>query len=183
MADCKIQLNPEELSAIVRVAVAAKSFLVFGMGYDSRLWEQCCRHVVLVEDDPVWLNAIKLTLPPSARILRTSYQTTVENWAAEIAQVPEFQDYDYLSTAYGRFEAVLVDGPKGYKPEHPGRLQSISCGAMLCSKHLFIHDIDRPLEQAALKRFCNGFRLAGIIGRLAHLIADSPSSKPGNAES
>src|SRR5690606_27286497 len=49
-----------------------------------------------------------------------------------------------------KWDVILVDGPQGYKPQHPGRALPIWWAAQLRSPHthVFVDDYNRPLEQS-----------------------------------
>jgi hypothetical protein len=48
-----------------------------------------------------------------------------------------------------RWDVIVIDGPPGYLPGHPGRALPITWTYRLQHRgmHIFLHDYDRPLER------------------------------------
>jgi hypothetical protein len=61
------------------------------------------------------------------------------------------------------WDVIFVDGPMGWRPEHPGRRASIRAAATLAGRGswVFVHDYDRPIERASCEEF---------LGKPAHTV-------------
>ena len=106
------------------------NLLVFGLGRDSELWSEANREgtTVFLEDVPDWFRQV-----PNARSFLVNYSNLA---LPEIVQ-------------QAKWDVILVDGPMGFLPEHPGRGKSIEAAATLIASNgiVFIHDFDRPAER------------------------------------
>jgi hypothetical protein len=150
-------LSQEEYCEIAQTIVdrAPCRVLIFGLGKDSALWLRCNRDgtTKFVEDSDNWIekttNDVRvenLQLP----VVKVRYFTKQALWKEEIRGnlgVPQ------LSSELP-YDVILVDGPLGCSPNVPGRLQSIFEAGRLCAKGgvIFVHDMDRPLEQGATQQ-------------------------------
>ena len=117
------------LGAILRSAPAR--VLIFGQGRDSELWTEGNKGgvTVFLEDVAKWFREI-----PNAESHLVTYPGLV---------VP-----DHVRQV--SWDIILVDGPRGCKPEHPGRGESIRASSELVATDgiVFVHDYDRPAERS-----------------------------------
>lgn len=128
------QMTAEEYETVGRAikAVAPANIVVFGAGRDTKLW---CRinhsgRTLIFEDDPKWIpkgvgEPYLVSYTPSGCV-------------------------DGLPDILPAVALVLVDGPKGYRPEHPGRFGSIRVAAAIRGENgstVLVHDCHRPSEQ------------------------------------
>ena len=120
------------LGAILRSAPAR--VLIFGQGRDSDLWTEGNKGgtTVFLEDVAKWFREI-----PNAESHLVTYPGLV---------VP-----DHVRQV--SWNVILVDGPRGFKTEHPGRGESIRAASELVAPDgiVFVHDYDRPAERS----FCD----------------------------
>jgi hypothetical protein len=60
-----------------------------------------------------------------------------------------------------RWDVILVDGPTGHKDGQPGRMKSIYAASTLVAPGgcVFVHDCERPAEQAFASRYLGDDRL------------------------
>ncbi|KAK7395913.1 hypothetical protein VNO78_16517 [Psophocarpus tetragonolobus] len=173
-------------------SIAPCNFLVFGLGHDSLMWDSFNPRgtTLFLEEDPKWtLSAIKrfpvlrahtvryTTRLTDARSLLSSYKQDClsanlptshplkSNWRCKLAlsQLP--------NNVYDRdWDVIMIDGPRGYFDEAPGRMAVIYSVAMMARgrrksgvTHVFLHDIDREVEKEYAKEFlCMKFRVGGI---------------------
>lgn len=106
------------------------NLLVFGQGNDSDLWTYLNRQgrTVFLENVKEWFRPIR-----GAESFLVQYPGLV---------LPE--------CLTGRhWNLIIVDGPLGWKPEHPGRKESIQAASELVAVKglVFVHDYDRPAER------------------------------------
>jgi glucuronoxylan 4-O-methyltransferase len=120
------------MGLIVRAAPA--NVLVFGLGRDSELWLYLNRNgrTVFLENNAEWFHPVS-----GAECYLVNYPGLT---------LPE-------SVQPGDWDIVFVDGPAGWRPEHPGRRESIRAAASLVKRPggiVCLHDYDRAAEQ----QFC-----------------------------
>lgn len=122
------------LGALLRTAPT--NLLVFGLGRDSDLWAVANRggRTAFLEDVAEWFRDV-----PGAETHLVGYPGLA---------IPE-------AVRAVRWDVILVDGPMGFKPEHPGRGESIRAAAELAAAGgvVFVHDYDRPAEREFAGRY------------------------------
>lgn len=117
--------------------------VVFGAGYDTKLWAECNQggETVVIENQPNWIRHAQGV--PGVRVIPVSYSSTVGQGLSVDRNVIE-----WLEPAPPRPTIVIVDGPAGYARQTPGRVGPIRWAA----KHVvpgglvFVHDYHRSLE-------------------------------------
>lgn len=73
------------------------------------------------------------------------------------------------------WDMIMVDAPRGYFAEAPGRMAAIYSAAVMARNrrkpgltHVFLHDVDRRVEKMYAEKFlCNKYRVKHV-GRLWH---------------
>jgi len=113
------------------LARAPVNALVFGLGADSDLWAWANQggRTVFLEDRIEWLKAVA---------------------GAECHQV-KYPGFELPPTLSGvAWDVIFVDGPMGWRPEQPGRRESIRAAAALAraGSWVFVHDYNRPNDRA-----------------------------------
>lgn len=112
------------------------NLLIFGQGSDSELWSWLNRagSTVFLENCVEWFRQINHA---------ESHLVTYPNLS-----VPE-------RVSSQSWDLVFVDGPMGWKPEHPGRRESIKAASRLTTPGgwVVVHDYNRDAE----RRFCNEY--------------------------
>lgn len=145
-------LHDVEIEAII-AAVQARpggSFLVFGCGNDSRLWERVntAGRTVFLEHHPQWAGDVAASI--QSEVILVSYWTQRAQWA-DLLDQPERLVMDLPpSVRDHQWDVVFVDGPTGFDDSTPGRMQSIFEASRLVSAGgmVFVHDCERPVEAA-----------------------------------
>jgi uncharacterized protein (TIGR01627 family) len=137
--------------------------LVFGAGRNTELYmgANVGGRTVVLERHPAWIDAVR---PLGCEVVRVVYQTRVRNGLVEpcpplrvegtTASSNSLEDVLGWLLEEG-WDVILVDGPEGYRPDDPGRQQSIALAARLArpGTTVFLHDGDRPLERACAARY------------------------------
>lgn len=189
------QQTPRELSITARVLDARSpcNFLVFGLGYDSLFWNTLNYggRTVFLEEDKDWIAQIARK-HPELKAYHVQYSTAVtqaddllayarsgecrpsglelETSACKLAlkNLPP----EVYSTEW---DAIMIDAPRGYFPEAPGRMTAIySAGVMARNRKregntdIFVHDVDRAVEEKYSKAFLCENNLVEFEGRLWH---------------
>jgi hypothetical protein len=133
----------------------APRLLVFGAGHDSKLWcnENRAGTTVFIEDVPRW--AKRARSETHGRVVLVKYDT-VRAQAQELLDRPERLVLDLPGDlAAQRFDVIVVDAPKGFADDRPGRMQSIYMSSVLshARSHVFVDDIGRRVERLYADRY------------------------------
>ena len=155
----EIQLSTNQLIAVMTVVKrkAPCKLLVFGLGYDSVLWSRLNRRgvTVFLEDNEEWYQKItKRSKSLEAFLVR--YNTRRSEWKTLLQSPSLLQMALPAVVEKDKWDVILVDGPAGGESEKaPGRMKSIFLSAQLVkdSGDVFVHDAQRPIEDA----YCNAF--------------------------
>jgi hypothetical protein len=157
LSDIQIMWIADTLHMVYSINNKRPSMLIFGLGNDSPLWEtvNCNGRTVFVEDDVEWITTVS-TKSPSLEIHHLEYNSRVEH-ALEFLENPvEIKIDDSVDTEC--FDVVLIDAPKGYAPDHPGRMipaYYTSQNARKCktASVVFLHDVGRQVEQLIAEHY------------------------------
>ncbi len=119
--------------------------LVFGAGFDAPFWEKVTRHLTILEDDPEWVHHGEV------ETIQVSYRGCIGfplDHPDTILKQIEHLNRDW--------NAILVDGPRGYAAGHPGREESIYAAAEFRARSgaaVLVHDYERDWERSCCDRF------------------------------
>lgn len=191
------QQTPKELSITARVLEARSpcNFLVYGLGYDSLFWSTLNYggRTVFLEEDRDWISQIARK-HPELKAYHVQYSTEVTQADDLLAYArsgecrPSGQSLE-LETSVCKlalknlppevysteWDAIMIDAPRGYFPEAPGRMTAIySAGIMARNRKkegntdIFVHDVDRPVEEKYSKAFLCENNLVEFEGKLWH---------------
>ena len=170
---CQLSINEYTYLVGVLKRSSPCNMLVFGLGNDSTLWHQLNPQgkTVFLEHNPEWFEKI-LSKNPQLTTYAVQYHTKLSDWTILLTQDPMNLAIDLPPEVMNTdWDLIFVDAPEGYEETKPGRMQSIYMASILGRKgraHLFVHDCDRPAEQAYCSRFLMNGRLIRSIGRLRH---------------
>ncbi|KAK4271052.1 hypothetical protein QN277_019801 [Acacia crassicarpa] len=192
------QQTLKEISVSARVLEKRSpcNFLVFGLGYDSLMWSSLNYggRTVFLEEDEVWIQKIKHRFP-----MLESYHVTYESKVNEADKLMEVgrgrecrEVWDpreskcqlalkgFPSEVYEtNWDLIMVDAPTGYHDNAPGRMTAIyTAGLMARSRdsgetHVFVHDVNREVEDKFSKAFLCESYMRKQEGRLRHFIVPS----------
>ncbi|XP_020572077.1 probable methyltransferase At1g27930 isoform X2 [Phalaenopsis equestris] len=171
------------------------NFLVFGLGHDSPMWSafNSGGTTLFLEEDPSWFQTV-LRKSPFLRAHYVKYSTKLseadelmksylhepeclppharlrDNWRCQLALA------DLPDEVYRReWDLIMIDAPKGYFAEAPGRMGAIYSAAVMARGRkgegftdVFLHDVDRKVEKKFAMEFLCKKNLVGVSGRLWH---------------
>ncbi len=166
-----IIMNSAELLTITRVirSVPHCRLLVFGVGRDSCYWLACNQggSTRFVEHDASWAEQIAGEIGKE-KIVMVNYSHRRTDWRTLLATPERLSLNLPPEIADVAWDVILVDGPTGWLPEHPGRMQSIYAAASLSPRqgNVFVHDCDREVEQLYSDRFLGPENLCRQVGTL-----------------
>lgn len=135
--------------------------LVFGLGYDSLLWDIMNKHgtTVFLEDDKIWIKKMSDSFDLCGEIVRVNYTTKVQDYES-IGYDPDLlrlQLPDNVRNVLWDF--ILVDAPLGHQPPRPfkgpGRMSSIFEAHRLLKANgiVVVDDMTRNVERTYANRF------------------------------
>ncbi|XP_059450709.1 glucuronoxylan 4-O-methyltransferase 3-like [Corylus avellana] len=198
------QQTLKEISVSARI-LAKKSpcnFLVFGLGHDSLMWTSLNHggRTVFLEEDKAWIEQILERLP-TLESYHVSYDTKVHQ-ADELMKIGMGEDCKFVSDprfskcqlslkgfpseVYDiEWDLIMVDAPTGYHDDAPGRMTAIYTAGLMARNReegetdVFVHDVDRVVEDKFSKAFlCEGY-LREQEGRIRHFNNPSHRTRQG----
>ncbi|XP_027347198.1 glucuronoxylan 4-O-methyltransferase 3-like [Abrus precatorius] len=178
------------------------NFLVFGLGHDSLMWTALNYggRTVFLEEDKSWIDQIQQKLP-SLESYHVVYDTKVHQ-ADELMRIGMEEDckkvtdprFSKCQLAHKGFpsevydidwDVIMVDAPTGYFEGAPGRMSAIYTAGLIArnKEHgdtdVFVHDVDRDVEDKFSKAFlCEGY-LREQQGRIRHFNIPSHKARSG----
>ncbi|KAE8710262.1 Glucuronoxylan 4-O-methyltransferase 2 [Hibiscus syriacus] len=191
------QQNHDEISVTYDVLRNRNpcNFLVFGLGYDSRMWDALNPQgkTLFLEEDQKWVDEV-LKGAPNLHAYAVKYRTQLKE-ADALMDHYRTQPTCFPSNAYLRgndkcklaltgfpeefydteWDLIMIDAPRGYFAEAPGRMAAIFSAAVMARNrkgagvtHVFLHDVDRKVEKLFATEFlCTRYLVKGV-GRLWH---------------
>jgi uncharacterized protein (TIGR01627 family) len=153
--------------------LAPANVLVFGLGGDTAFYYTAnpggaC---VYVEESAEWIQ--KVSAPSFVTVLQYSYRTKVSEFP-QLANATDAQLHEQLymkelpsHILTTPWDVVLIDAPRGYEPGLPGRAMPIYTTWHILNHimtkesrtvFVFVHDINRRLEQDMATRFFGKWR-------------------------
>ncbi|KAK4747693.1 hypothetical protein SAY87_014279 [Trapa incisa] len=193
-----------EISVSLRVLQRRSpcNFLVFGLGHDSLMWATLNHggRTLFLEEDKAWIEQITEKLP-NLEAFHVTYDTKVHQ-AEELLKAAAGEDCRSISDprfskcllshkgfpneVYDvEWDLIMVDAPTGYHDEAPGRMTAIYTAGLMARNResgetdVFVHDVDRAVEDKFSKGFlCDGY-LTEQEGRLRHFTVPSHRTRLG----
>jgi len=150
----KIQTDKRAISLISSVC-RNKKMLVFGLGYDSLLWNALTDDILFVENQNHYIkmnNTIN-----SSKIIHYKYEniSVEKSFKLSAEEIKEYKIPESL-VKNAPYDIIFIDGPSGYVSNHPGRLLPIYWSKHFLSKSgtiILIDDSRRDLETYCINKF------------------------------
>jgi hypothetical protein len=133
--------------------------LVFGLGNDSNLWHNVTnKNTTFVEDDIHYINT-----NTDKNVIHYKYSniTVCKSYTMTIEDIHKYPIPEELLNL-APFDIIIIDGPRGYKEDHPGRLLPIYWSKYYLSKTgtiIYVDDSKRELESKCIERFLSDNRV------------------------
>ncbi|XP_057949589.1 arabinogalactan O-methyltransferase 1-like [Malania oleifera] len=185
------------------------NFLVFGLGRDSLMWASFNPRgtTLFLEEDPKWVQSVLKDSPTQLRAHTVRYATKLSEADALLGAyrsepacsaakaylkgnarcrlaLSELPDEVYDT----EWDLIMIDAPRGYFPEAPGRMGAIYSAAVMARArkgsgvtHVFLHDVDRRVEKVYAEEFLCRKYLVGAVGRLWHFRIPPAASNSSDA--
>ncbi|KAF7129351.1 hypothetical protein RHSIM_Rhsim10G0113500 [Rhododendron simsii] len=188
------------ISDALRHCSAPCNFLVFGLTAETLLWKSLNHNgrTVIIEENRYFAAYMEET-NPEIEIYDVQYATKISQLNELITTAREkmknecrpvqnllFSDCklglnDLPNQLYEvDWDVVLIDGPRGYWPDGPGRMAAIfTAGVLARSKkggngktHIFVHDFNREVERVSSEEFLCKENLVKAKGMLGHFVVE-----------
>ncbi|KAL6641739.1 hypothetical protein ACP70R_019920 [Stipagrostis hirtigluma subsp. patula] len=184
------------------------NFLVFGLGFDSPMWAALNHggRTVFLEEDASWIASVRAA-HPALESYHVAYDTVLTEADALLAlrdhpacvAQPDLAAAAEASCRLAlrglppvfhelEWDLIMVDAPTGWTPQSPGRMAAIYTAGMAArarrpgagaTTDVFVHDVNRPVEDAFSKAFLCESYLAEQVGRIRHFAIPSHREKDG----
>lgn len=158
--------------------IKCNKLLVFGAGNDSGLWAGLSDTTFIVEHDVNWLQRMSAEFKDCDGLsFHKAVYNTFETKARCISAISSNDDkldiiIDDLNPYEHEWDAIIVDAPTGYREiTELYRGGSIRLASILAksSCHVFVHDVDRVVEQMACDTYFKD-NAVSTVDRLNHFI-------------
>jgi glucuronoxylan 4-O-methyltransferase len=163
----EIQIDPGQLFEIIQIVRPPVNFLVFGTGRDSAFWvkRNLGGRTVFIEDNHQWFDRVKRQNSRIEAYL-VNYNTKRTDWKMYLQHPLKLQMELPAAISETKWDVILVDGPTGFRDDHPGRMKSIYMASRLIKPggHIFLHDCNREIEQQFGDRFLGTENLISQTG-------------------
>ncbi len=153
----KIQILREQILEVLDAmdTFAAPKVLIWGVGYDSKLWcnENENGTTIFIEDVAEWAELAREQM--DCRVVMVEYDTFVRDANALIDQ-PERLTLELPEDIQAmRFDVIVVDAPQGFSDDKPGRMKPIYMSSLLSHEgsHVFVDDFNRKIERSYSTRY------------------------------
>jgi hypothetical protein len=151
----KIQIHERVIKDVFKNIKEDSKMLVFGLGYDSKMWyEGCNKNVFFVENNDKYIE-LNIKKIPLDNIIKYDYKTT----CASSEHLTDNEITGFIIPQKieerGPYDIIIIDGPEGYTPEKPGRLIPIYWATKLTKPGtlIYIDDSKRPLENRCIQKY------------------------------
>ncbi|CAA2991388.1 probable methyltransferase At1g27930 [Olea europaea var. sylvestris] len=183
------------LSYDVLRSLSPCNFLVFGLGHDSLMWASFNPRgtTLFLEEDPKWVQTV-LKNAPGLHANTVNYRTKLSHANDLLSHYRNERDCSPTKSfirgnsrcklalnmlqdeVYDKeWDIIMIDAPRGYFPEAPGRMAAIYSAAVMARNrkspgvtHVYLHDVERKVEKVYAKTFLCKKNLVKAVGRLWH---------------
>uniref|UniRef100_A0A6C0EF72 Uncharacterized protein n=1 Tax=viral metagenome TaxID=1070528 RepID=A0A6C0EF72_9ZZZZ len=149
-----IQLHTKVIDDIFKNFTKDTKFLVYGLGYDSKMWFNGNKNTFFVEDNDFYIELNKDI--PKTNIIKYDYKDITVKKSMTMTD-DEINTYDIPQKLLDEspFDIILIDGPAGYEEDKFGRLLPFHWCSKLAKKDTIIYadDCKRELEKYCIDKY------------------------------
>ncbi|KAL8528723.1 hypothetical protein ACS0TY_006250 [Phlomoides rotata] len=194
----------KHIADVLRQCPPPCNLLVFGLTPETLLWKALNHHgrTVFIDENRYYAAYIEEKYP-EIEAYDVQYATRLSEAADLIAAVKEqvknecrpVQNLLFSECKLGLndlpnqlyeidWDVILVDGPRGYWPEAPGRMAAIFTAAVLARSkkggggktHVFVHDFNMEIERRTSDEFLCRENLVKSKDMMGHFVVDRMES-------
>ncbi|CAN4082953.1 unnamed protein product [Withania somnifera] len=151
------------------------NFLVFGLTHETLLWK-ALNHNAYIEEKCPEIEAYDVqytTKLSEMKELIAGVKEQVRNECKPVQNLLFSECKLGLNDLPNQFyevdwDVILVDGPRGYWPEAPGRMSAI----FTASTHIFVHDFSQQVDRVTSDEFLCKENLVKSMDMLGHFVLE-----------
>jgi hypothetical protein len=147
-----IQLDKKVIDDIFENFKPETKMLVFGLGYDSKMWFQGNPKTYFIENKDEYIELNKVI--PVENIIKYDYQNinVLKSFFLNINQISNYKIPEKIMK-HAPYDIILIDGPMGDNSHKPGRLIPCFWATKLSKKGtlIYIDDSLRKLESYCIR--------------------------------
>ena len=148
-----IQISKKIIEDVFSNFTSNTKMLVFGLGYDSKMWYNGNKNNYFIEDNDEYINLNDI---PISNIIKYEYKNinVKSSLKMSVDDINKFLIPEKIKDL-GSFDIIIIDGPEGYHHSKPGRLIPYYWATLLSKKGTIIYadDSSRKLENYCIHKF------------------------------
>jgi hypothetical protein len=150
-----IQISKNVIADVFTNFTSDTKMLVFGLGYDSKMWYNGNKNTYFIESNDYYIN-LNINDIPKCNIIKYEYENiNVKNsFKMSDNEINKYIIPEKIKNL-GPFDIIIIDGPEGYADNKPGRLIPYYWASQLSKKDTIIYcdDCSRKLESYCINKF------------------------------
>lgn len=151
-----IQLDKNVINDIFKIMKPEYKVLIFGLGYDSKMWYNLNKNTYFVENNQKYIDLNKNDISEN-NIIYYDYQdiSVLKSFNLNDNDLKKYEISEKL-LKLAPFDIILIDGPEGYSNDKPGRLLPIFWSFKYLSQKgsiIYIDDVKRYLENYCVNKY------------------------------
>ena len=154
-----IQIDKEVIKDVFAEFKEGTKMLVFGLGYDSRMWyEGNNRNTFFIEHNDEYIHLNQKDIP-AEKIVKYVYKTNcATSYTLKNDDLKEFIIPEQIMKE-APFDIIIIDGPEGYSPQTPGRLIPCYWSTFLSKPGtiIYVDDANRQLENFCIETYFKNY--------------------------
>jgi hypothetical protein len=152
----EIQIHKNVIDDVFSNFKPDTKMLVFGLGYDSKMWYEGNKNTWFVENKDSYIKLNEKDIP-AKNIIKYDYVGITRGTSFELTdeQIEKFVCPPALLKE-GPFDIIIIDGPEGFSDDRPGRLIPSYWSSKFLSKPgtiIYVDDSGRKLETYCVKKY------------------------------